>query len=1457
MTGIPIIDIDAVPEEEQAALAASMRALLRLQDLDVGEGDFALCLSGGALALVSPDGPDVPGVPALTTYTAELTGDNTVDTGLLATLTAPTADAAHPPAAAYVIEIWRSTTLGGTYTAWKTILARDLATAFACSTRWFYKARARGVSAAGNMGAYSTLTAVGVAPLQYLATVPQPAAPVVTPKANGCYIKADKATFGNYKETILFANAVEIDRKRGTVFNDNTARSAGDSITYTTQFVDSQDRVGLVSSGATVAYRIVQDGDLDQNAPNVPGVPAITTFTAELTGDDTVDTGLLATLTAPSVDGTHPAAKRYVVEVWRSATLAGTYAAWKKFPTDDLDVAFPASSEWFYKARAKAISSTGKHGAYSTLTAAGVAPLQYLATVPQPAAPVVTPKANGCYIKADKATFGNYKETILFANAVEIDRKRGTVFNDNTARSAGDSITYTTQFVDSQDRVGLVSSGATVAYRIVQDGDLDQNAPNVPGVPAITTFTAELTGDDTVDTGLLATLTAPSVDGTHPAAKRYVVEVWRSATLAGTYAAWKKFPTDDLDVAFPASSEWFYKARAKAISSTGKHGAYSTLTAAGVAPLQYLATVPQPAAPVVTPKANGCYIKADKATFGNYKETILFANAVEIDRKRGTVFNDNTARSAGDSITYTTQFVDSQDRVGLVSSGATVAYRIVQDGDVDQTAPGAPGAPALTPLTTDLDKDGGLDAALTATWTAPGSGRAPRKYRVEIWRRQGDKGTDGNNVTGYTLWKNKFTNQVSHTFKGNIQFFHKCRIFPISPNDIEGTASVYTTVGVAPLQYLATVPQPAAPVVTPKANGCYIKADKATFGNYKETILFANAVEIDRKRGTVFNDNTARSAGDSITYTTQFVDSQDRVGLVSSGATVAYRIVQDGDLDQNAPNVPGVPAITTFTAELTGDDTVDTGLLATLTAPSVDGTHPAAKRYVVEVWRSATLAGTYAAWKKFPTDDLDVAFPASSEWFYKARAKAISSTGKHGAYSTLTAAGVAPLQYLATVPQPAAPVVTPKANGCYIKADKATFGNYKETILFANAVEIDRKRGTVFNDNTARSAGDSITYTTQFVDSQDRVGLVSSGATVAYRIVQDGDVDQTAPGAPGAPALTPLTTDVDKDGSLDAALTAAWTAPVSGRTPRKYRVEIWRRKGDKGTDGNNVTGYTLWKNEFTNQINHTFKGNAQYFHKCRIFPISPNDIEGTGSAYTTVGVVPGQPAAPTAPTSLTVTGDNLGFRLGFAQIVDPDYDHTEVGAGASSSIAPADDSNLITAFVARGQTAAPSVYVYCPKPVDGGAYVWVRHINKSKAASNWVYAGLWGTTGILTNYITPHAASDYAEAIPSGSISLPAATETEVANIVVSGTNCYGFLIFHAFINDDGSSSRSFDIKLYDDTAQIDGRGGNAVANGAVWSDCYFYPNPPPGNRTLRFKITCTNATAVKGRRLRVLLLKR
>jgi hypothetical protein len=994
------------------------------------------------------------------------------------------------------------------------------------------------------------------------------------------------------------------------------------------------------TAGRAATTKGVGDGDVDGNSPNAPAAPALSTFTGELTGDNVVDTGLSATLTAPAVDATHPAALEYDIEVWRSSTLGGTYTFWRRFRADELTYPFKADPDFFYKARARGRSFANRPGTYGALTAVGVQPLQYLASIPQPAAPAVTPKGNGFHIKVAKPSLGNWAETILFANGVEIDRKRGTVFNDNTARTVGDSVTYTAQYVDTQDRVGLVSSGTAVTYRPVQDADIDQNAPNAPGVPSLTTFTAELTGDKAVDTGLLAATTAPAVDATHPAAKKYVFEIWRSATLGGTYTYWKKWPSDDLDIPFPASTEWFYKARAKGISTAGKHGAFSALTAAGVQPLQYLASIPQPAAPTVTAKSNGFHIK---------------------------------------------------------------------------------------------------------------------------------------------------------------------------------------------------VAQP-------------------SLGNWKETILFADGVEIDRKRGSVFNDNSARTVGASVNYTAQYVDSQDRVGLVSSGTAVTYRAVQDADIDQNAPNAPGVPSLTTFTAELTGDNTVDTGLLATTTAPAVDATHPAARKYVFEIWRSSTLAGTYTYWKKWPSDDLDIPFPASSEWFYKARAKGISTAGKHGAFSALTAAGVQPLQFSTTVPQPAAPTVTPKGNGFHIKVAQPSLANWKETILFANGVEIDRKRGTVFNDNTARASNAAVTYTAQYVDSQDRVGLVSSGTAVNYRLIQGSDVgpgqiadsntDQSAPATPGTgPTIAPVSAVSNKDGTIDVAMKMTAPSLPSGAKTIEFAIDF-------NYPGSPDLHYFAPKRGLATRSPMLLAGKQYAFY---YRGVSFNEVDGSLSPATLVTPA-GKTTGPADPTNVNISASTARpFTLGISWDDPPeaDYDHSEI-ARLTTIGAPTDANILFTTQKNNNEFFYAEVTTFY--------WFYVRHVNTSGVPSNWVRytVGLINAATVKTSHLAANAVTVEYDALVTASTLHSAGVEVQYQLTAVNLTDAYFVMFYIEFTNDDGSFGRNFDIKLYTDTpAVIMNRTGINTSDQGMISLCWPWAPTQTGVHNFNVGITCPGTTHVKARRVMAIVFKR
>lgn len=124
-------------------------------------------------------------------------------------------------------------------------------------------------------------------------------------------------------------------------------------------------------SGTTVP---IDDIDLNDTGPNTPGVPALTTSSADKDKDGKQETFLTAAWT----QGGSVTVKAYNLEVYRSATIGGSYTLWKTFEVDGskLSHRFQCNSNFFYKAQVKAKGGAKLGGsAYSGLTATGVQPL--------------------------------------------------------------------------------------------------------------------------------------------------------------------------------------------------------------------------------------------------------------------------------------------------------------------------------------------------------------------------------------------------------------------------------------------------------------------------------------------------------------------------------------------------------------------------------------------------------------------------------------------------------------------------------------------------------------------------------------------------------------------------------------------------------------------------------------------------------------------------------------------------------------------------------------------------------------------------------------------------------------------------------------------------------------------------------------------------------------------------
>jgi hypothetical protein len=549
------------------------------------------------------------------------------------------------------------------------------------------------------------------------------------------------------------------------------------------------------------------------------------------------------------------------------------------------------------------------------------------------------------------------------------------------------------------------------------------------------------------------------------------------------------------------------------------------------------------------------------------------------------------------------------------------------------------------------------------------------------------------------------------------------------------------------------------------------------------------------------------------------------------------------------------------------DGTPELGFDFTLTAPAVDATHPAATLYEVELYRRSGDKGTdgnnvtgYTFWKKFTVSSLTFFHDAKRKYFHKARARGISFVNQTGNnWSPYISVGVQPPAYAPYASVTAsAPAVVPIGNGfSYSWVLPSAVAYHKETEILVGGVTLTKVPGTAFTDMTARTAGTSYAITLKHYDKAGQVTIVSAATNAIFRLAQDTETDQTTPGAPGTPTLTQVTADTDQDGTLDTGLSVAFTAPASGRAPKKYYVEIWRRKGDKGTDGNNVTGYTLWKDFNTKVLSRTFRANAQYFHKARITPLTSNDIDGTPSAYTTVGVQPaGIVAGPTAPAAFDFRSLPLGVEVVWPACPDVDYAYTEITFLHNPGDTPGVNETPYATGIQFNSASYGRVRLYIGLYYDG--FLWLRHVNKSGKKSAWVqnldrfYAYQIDTVSIGDWQITrtkiendtltiPFAAAD------NTSLSIAAGNTVSAISVTAGSSADTDVVALNTSFKNTSGGARTFDVSI----ERGDGTVLRSYQNFVMadnQNETFFATDKPDGNHSYRMMVTAFTASTVSRR---------
>lgn len=625
--------------------------------------------------------------------------------------------------------------------------------------------------------------------------------------------------------------------------------------------------------------------------------------------------------------------------------------------------------------------------------------------------------------------------------------------------------------------------------------------------------------------------------------------------------------------------------------------------------------------------------------------------------------------------------------------------------------------------------------------------------------------------------------------------------------------------------------------VTTYITGSTIGAVTGTVVTEKEGVVTAPANA--RRAQLVARKDASAGAADFVLY-----------GPVFRRAAAADMIpdgdVTDGKTDQTAPGVVSAPTLT-IRQNVDGDGVINTKIKIAWSAPS---TTVPIRYYEIRI-----------------DDGTDIEYVQSKNLSHmikgavigKTYTVAISAMSFNGVQSAFTNTSTSsPVAFTTAIATPSAPGAVQVPKGILVTWTRCTNKDYKETII--NRVgtgEIGRVKANRFTDVNL-VVGTGYTYTIQHVTNSDVASTASTASTpsVTYQLIQDADTDQTVPAAAGIPTLTPVTADIDLDGTLDTGLTIAFTA-ASG-TPRaikKYRVELWRAT-TAGTTGS-LTGYSFFDDYTTKALSKRVKLNGAYFYKASVVAITANDVE-TASAFTSVGVQPpAKTAAPTVPGSPLSSGYAMRLFVSWDGVTDKDIASTEVYTATSAVFVPS-AASVGDVIVPANPTALTS-FVYIPQSFPRVYYPWVRNINKSGVKSAWVSAGSATVTEWVEDQLGPNTINDNFFSSNGTSQAVGAGSKTKIEEVVITYPVGSAQLEVFGMFRKVTAGSHTMDITIENSGGVVFKTVQNYNINAA---DGYGFIQatidaPAAAGATIRMYVLCASAINVNNTKLDVNVRKR
>jgi hypothetical protein len=970
-------------------------------------------------------------------------------------------------------------------------------------------------------------------------------------------------------------------------------------------------------------------------------------------------------------------------------------------------------------------------------------------------------------------------------------------------------------------------NGTTTA---ITDSDTDGTGPATPTSLAVTQRTV-LNGDGKVEVQLVVTFT-----GIANKKATYVVRVDDGTDF--DYFDVKDIGTGTATMhrkKIVGVSGVSYSISVAAVSGQGVVGSYTSNVNITASKKATAPTAPTSLGVVANHKR--VLVKSNKSPDSDFAALIVygsdtndFTTATEAGRVHSTRFIDDGLDN-GEARYYWITFLDrsgnesakypSSDTAGV----SATAPRIFDD-DTDPTALAAPSGLALAQAAKDVDEDGKVDIAITATWSTLSGAKS---YEFEVT----EAGTVIDNLKASALKK---------SFKAKSAILYSVRIRALSFN---GTPGAWSSAVTLTPSKKSTAPSTATwrgfNPINAKPKGITLRWTKPSDADYLETIVYRNTIndsstasEVDRVSGTTYRDDENLTAGSTYYYWLKHVDRSGNLSSAfSSAQSAAWVLVQSADTDQTALSAPSGLVLTQASKDVDEDGKVDIAITASWSFLT------GAKSYELEITEAGTIIDNVkaSAFKK--------TFKAKSNKLYSVRIRAFSFNGTPGSYSsavTLTPGKKSAAPSTAAW-RPFNPI-NAKPKGIALRWLAATDADYAATVISRNTVndsstasEVDRVDGTTYRDDENLTAGSTYYYWLKHVDTSGNLSSsFSSVQSATWNLVQTADIGtgqitdtltaQTAPSTASAPTVTQVAKDLNGDGTVDMALKLTGVLP-SGAKSLEFEVDF-------DASGSHDLQYFRAKG-LTTRVGPVIAGKL---YSVKVRGISFNEVAGALSSATTI-TPSAKTTGPADPTNVASLGGDHPFEIGvkWDKPPEPDYDHSDIAARSTTG------TPTNAQIIATTQRNNVSIF----RPSVSSEFIYVRHVNRSGIASNWVLLSALSIRSnfVSVDYIDANAITEYTEANTPADQSLTGGVERVIDSATVDCTDAQVVRIDIEFRNNDGSFGRLFTIKLKNTTTNTVIRTWTSyqVNDQAHFHGVCYDGAPDAGNNSYELRLTCPSNT--------------